>query len=158
MVVWAISVAGIILLTVLCDVIIPEGQTTKYIKTVTSLIAIVVMISPLPALLNGDLSLEVGGGKGSSIDQNYLEYVFAKQVDAMELRCEEYLADTKGIGGLEIDILHSTENNKISIKKVLVNIENMVIKQPNDNIDIVGEITSTITKLLAVDNSKVVIL
>ncbi|MCM1043837.1 MAG: stage III sporulation protein AF [Corallococcus sp.] len=78
MIVWAISVVGIILLTVLCDVVVPDGETNKYIKTVTSLIAVFVMLSPLPKLLNGDVDLDVifpETSVANGIQNNYLEYV-----------------------------------------------------------------------------------
>ena len=44
---WVLSVAGISMLAVLIDLILPTGQTKKYIKGVFALIVVVVVITPI---------------------------------------------------------------------------------------------------------------
>ena len=44
---WVITVCGIAILSVLCDVILPEGQTRKYIKTVVGIAVTFVIVQPL---------------------------------------------------------------------------------------------------------------
>ncbi|MBO4412852.1 MAG: stage III sporulation protein AF, partial [Clostridia bacterium] len=44
---WVLSVAGISMLAVLVDLILPLGQTKKYIKGVFALIVVVVVITPI---------------------------------------------------------------------------------------------------------------
>ena len=51
---WLIGVVGIISLGLLLEILIPEGQTSKYVKGAFSLLVIFVVISPLPKLLNGE--------------------------------------------------------------------------------------------------------
>lgn len=55
---WIISIVGVVVLGVLVDVMLPEGSTAKYIKGVFGLIALAVMIAPLPKLFNKDFNFE----------------------------------------------------------------------------------------------------
>lgn len=55
---WIISIVGVVVLGVLVDVMLPEGSTAKYIKGVFGLIALAVMIAPLPKLFNRDFNFE----------------------------------------------------------------------------------------------------
>ena len=52
---WLLSIAGIILLSVLCEFILPEGQINRYIRGIFAFITIFVIISPLPKLLNKEM-------------------------------------------------------------------------------------------------------
>ncbi len=52
---WLLSIAGIILLSVLCEFILPEGQINRYIRGIFSFITIFVIIAPLPSLLNKEM-------------------------------------------------------------------------------------------------------
>ena len=49
---WVLTVAGIAILSVLCDVILPEGQTRKYVKTVFGVVVSLVIIQPLIELFS----------------------------------------------------------------------------------------------------------
>lgn len=44
---WIISVCGIALMTVLCDVIIPDGGTKKYVRTVIGIVISFAILLPL---------------------------------------------------------------------------------------------------------------
>ena len=52
---WVLSVAGIALLTVLCDVILPVGQTKKNIKTVIGIVETLVVVQPLLNFFGQDI-------------------------------------------------------------------------------------------------------
>ena len=55
---WVLSIVGMCVLSVLIELILPEGQTRKYIKAIYSFFLIVVIIAPLPKLVRGDFDLE----------------------------------------------------------------------------------------------------
>ena len=55
---WVLSVAGISVLGVLIDLILPSGQTRKYVKGVFAFIVVLVIITPLPKLLGGEYRAE----------------------------------------------------------------------------------------------------
>ena len=51
---WVLSVAGIAILSVLADVILPVGQTKKYIKTVIGVVVTLVLVQPIFSIAAGD--------------------------------------------------------------------------------------------------------
>lgn len=86
---WVLSVAGIAILTVLADVILPGGQTRKYIKTVIGIVVTLVLVQPL-------LSFTAGGKYSFSLteqeiepQQQYISYVeYLEGQDAENLKNE----------------------------------------------------------------------
>ena len=69
---WVITVAGIAILSVLCDVILPEGQTRKYVKTVFGVVVTLVIVQPLIGLFS-DSSLF--SFKSVDIDDSQHQYI-----------------------------------------------------------------------------------
>ena len=55
---WLLSVVGVVILGVLIDVVLPEGNVNKYIKAVFAFVIILVIISPLTKIDSVDVSLE----------------------------------------------------------------------------------------------------
>ena len=47
---WLIGIVGVVSLGVLIEVLLPEGENSKYIRGIFSIIVIFVIISPLPKL------------------------------------------------------------------------------------------------------------
>lgn len=72
---WALSVAGIAILSVLCDVILPSGDTRKYVKTVLGVVVSLVLASPLIQFVGGDWSWQMD-------DELQLQQSFLDSVDA----------------------------------------------------------------------------
>ncbi len=54
---WILSVVGVILLSVLTDVLLPEGQTNKYIKGVFALLLVFIIITPVVNFFKSGVSL-----------------------------------------------------------------------------------------------------
>lgn len=82
---WVVTVAGIAILAVLCDIVMPDGQTRKYIKTVIGVVVTLVMIQPIVSFAFG-----AGANFGDStanvtevkVQQSYLDMVDDKQIQA----------------------------------------------------------------------------
>ena len=54
---WILSIVGMVLTVTLTEIMLPEGQTSKYIKGVISLMVVYVVIIPLPHLLNASIDV-----------------------------------------------------------------------------------------------------
>ena len=54
---WILSIVGTVLTITLTEVMLPEGQTAKFIKGVISLMVIYVVIAPIPALLRSKIDI-----------------------------------------------------------------------------------------------------
>ncbi|MBO7222477.1 MAG: stage III sporulation protein AF [Clostridia bacterium] len=100
---WLIGVVGIIALGLLLEILIPEGQTSKYVKGAFSLLVIFAVISPLPKLLNGEYQLDFVDTE-YSVDRNYLVYVTSRYTSSIESDLEKVLAEQGIDSGVEIVI------------------------------------------------------
>ena len=57
---WVLSVTAVVCLTVLLDIIMPDGQMKKYVKGIVSIIVIFVIVTPLASLAVGKFDLTKG--------------------------------------------------------------------------------------------------
>ena len=110
---WLLSIAGIILLSVLCEFILPEGQINRYIRGIFAFITIFVIIAPLPKLFNKEMDFS-----------NFLSsYDIELQEDYL------YEINLSKLNALQNDIINELENRGIENVKISysANVENMDI-------------------------------
>ena len=93
---WVVTVAGIAILSVLCDVILPEGQTRKYVKTVFGVVVSLVIISPVVTLFSDGFGDGIFESETVTAQQGYLDNVSAREKQ-YALRSVELLLGDKGI-------------------------------------------------------------
>ena len=89
---WVVTVAGIAILSVLCDVILPEGQTRKYVKTVFGVVVTLVIVQPLIGLFNDSDWFSFSSDSVDGIQEQYIESVDNRQnrniADSLKLLLE----------------------------------------------------------------------
>lgn len=71
---WILSVAGVAVLSVLCEIILPSGKTKKYVKTVIGVVVTLALVQPLFSLF-GNFSQGNVLEKEISPQRQYLNYV-----------------------------------------------------------------------------------
>ena len=109
---WVVTVAGIAILSVLCDVILPEGQTRKYVKTVFGVVVSLVIIQPILGLFSSDVSSSVMDNDIVAPQQQYLDSV-ANRENQQALSTVKQLLQSKGI------VVKSIELNSAGEKLIL---------------------------------------
>lgn len=86
---WIVAITGVICLGILLDIVLPSGQTTKYIRGAFSLILVLVIVSPIPSLVKKDWQLKFDDFQFSSTQS---ESETATDVYGAGIkRCEENL-------------------------------------------------------------------
>lgn len=78
---WLLSIAGVILLSVLAELVLPEGQMNKYTKTIFSFVILLVIIMPLPKLFGKDFNIN----KFFKNDENILQEDYLYQINLDKL-------------------------------------------------------------------------
>ena len=68
---WVLSIVGIVVLTLMVDIIIPEGKTGKYIKGVFAMLTVFVIAMPLPKIFNSEFDLEEFLQQNTSASADY---------------------------------------------------------------------------------------
>lgn len=100
---WVVTVAGIAILSVLCDVILPEGQTRKYVKTVFGVVVSLVIIQPVVGLFSAGVNGDVIGFDDVAPQGQYLSSVADRQA-AYDLKNVKQLLELKGIAVKSMDL------------------------------------------------------
>ena len=109
---WVITVAGISILAVLCDIILPDGQTRKYIKTVIGIIVTLVMLHPIANFVQGPLTIndyQSSDYSNVQVQQSYLDMVDDKQLKSKITTAQSVLK----ANGLEVQVVEINKRDKV---------------------------------------------
>lgn len=91
---WILAISGIALIGIIVDIILPEGQIQKYCRNIFGLIMLLVIITPLPGLINKNYDFSfVFRGKDISIDENYVEEGYKSRLRLLERSCTAELEE-----------------------------------------------------------------
>ena len=141
---WVLSVTAVVCLTVLLDIIMPDGQMKKYVKGIVSIIVIFVIVTPLASLVVGKFDLTKGN---ITIDSDMLESLESTSDRYREIQLESMLSDD----GITADVKIVSDNGK---KKVEVIIKNEVLSENEMNI-LKQKVSKTVAEFLDIDDSDV---
>ncbi len=150
------TIIGVIVLTVLADMMLPDGQTSKYIKFVIGIIVVYVMISGISTLLDSSTTVLADVSLDSvSIDEDYMAYIVDANSQSYEATCMSAL-EASGYYETEVTVVCVQSNYSVDVESVEVNISKCGISSQNDNIDIVvQDIVTIISYLLSIDSQQV---
>lgn len=141
---WVLSVTAVICLTVLLDIIMPDGQMKKYVKGIVSIIVIFVIITPLASIAVGEFDLTKGN---ITIDSEMLDNLESTSDRYRETQLEAMLSDDD----ITVDVKIENDNGK---KKVEVIIQNQVLSENEMNI-LKQKVKDTVTDFLGIDSGSV---
>ena len=154
--VWLLSIVGIILVSVIVDIIMPEGQTAKYIKGILALFTVFVVVMPLPGLSLGSINFNNWfSGSASKVDDNFIESVNQQKIIQYETIIESALSDN-GYFGVTVSIDADTSQSNMQINAVNVDLRLLVLTDPGLNININDKIRGIITGLIRVDAGQII--
>lgn len=89
---WMTAIAGVIALGILLEILLPEGQTAKYVKGAFSLLVVFVIVSPLPSVF-GALKEWQPAYSDIAPDYGFLEDAAGMFAQASEERLHEVLTE-----------------------------------------------------------------
>ena len=118
---WLIGIVGVVSLGVLIEIVLPEGENSKYIRGIFSIIVIFVIVSPLPKLLKGDFVKEFTGNGDSAlieIDEDYYQSIRQEIHNTIITGLREELS-ANGYGEVEFEITFD-DGYAYAVEKVTV--------------------------------------
>ena len=156
---WIMSIVGIICLSVLIELILPNGQMNKYIKGIFSFIIILVILSPIPKLLHKDYDFSnMFESSQIKVQEDYLYQLNLNKVSAMQKSINSQIEECGYLNvsaRIDSDIFAST----IEIKAVYVDISQLSISEKalhTDILDIKKDMLEIVTKVVKIKNERVV--
>lgn len=154
---WIMAVVGISVLGVLVDLIMPDGQTKKYIKGVFAFIVVLVIISPLPSLLNKEFSInDIFEENAIVIQEDFVYQVNRDRLETLENMIEADLKE-QGISNVSVKISANIFTNKMKIEAVFVDLSQVVINQNLEHIDINELVAKSVLKYVSIEKNNIVI-
>ena len=156
---YVLSIAGIILISIVIDLVICDGALSSHIKSIFSFFTIAVIIAPLPSFLsieNISSVLEIGDYE---IQKGYIYTLNESRLETMAKE-EELLLQAEGYKN--INIIFSSSNmteSELRIDGVNINIVNLVIQQGaeyHDKIELKNYLTDKICQKYSIEEGGVV--
>lgn len=153
---WVLSITGICLLSVIIDLIVPDGKTNSSIKNVFSYAIVLVVILPLPKLLKNDFNLNNAFSECEfEIQDSYIYNVNQAKLDQWTENISLDL-NQKGIYGVVVSISANIFETNMQVNAVYVDLYNVVISENLKNINIKTEVASVVLKYINIDKEKVI--
>lgn len=132
---WIISVVGVILLSVLTDVLLPEGQMNKYVKGIFSILLIFVIIAPLADFIRKDIEIsdllnfdmESGGIVAEKSEIVEMEESLRADLETLGIQCEKVVIFSREnnintIVGVNVFLKEKKEEKQVDmIRKIITN-------------------------------------
>ena len=145
---WILSIAGVTILSVLVDLILPSGQTAKYIKNVFAFVLIFVIISPLPSLIKGKFNVnDIFESEEIILQEDFIYQVNRDKLTALKKSITDAL-DEEGFKNVLVTINADIFQIDMQIKEINVDLSDLVIDENSGHIDIEKAITEIIVKLV----------
>ncbi len=145
---WLLSIAGIICLSVVVELILPDGQINKYIKSIMSFLVTLVIIMPLPKLLNSnkDYSGFLDYENSIEVDQDYLYQLNLDKANSIKMDIED---DIRALGYKNVSVYISCDifESQMTFSSITVDLSSLVITENAEHKDI-SKIRKDITKII----------
>ena len=129
---WIISISALALLTVLVDVILPEGNTQKYVKAVVGVVLSFVIISSFAKLVDEISGHGVDFEEDVAVQQQFIE-VLDEQHQLARVQAVMRVAESLSITNVTVSLL---DNGYVCIKvncskQVLTDLQNALSQVEN---------------------------
>ena len=153
---WIMAVVGSCVLGVLVDLVLPNGQTKKYIKGVFAFFVVLVIISPLPNLLGKEFKLnDIFEENPVIIQEDFIYQVNRDRLDVLENMIVSDIEE-QGVKGVEIILNANIFTQNMEIEAVFVDLSQVVINENLAHIDINELVAESVLKYVSIEKSKII--
>ena len=147
---YILTLLGVILIEVIIQVVLPPGSTSKYISGMFALFVVFIIISPVVNWVKNDYKLsDYFVSSNINLDQKLLNTMYSSKIKAVDNDIKLELEQI-GLYQVDIEIKYSVVADNIEINQVLVNLNNLVIKDFSKNINKYVFIRQVVMKHLSV--------
>ena len=154
---WISSIIGVCFLSVLVDLMLPDGKTNTLIKKVVSYIIVAIVLMPLINLANNKNNIQdVFSYSEIQIQENYIYNINQSKIDAIKESIQKEL-ESKGILGVQISVSADVFTQEMEIYAIYVDLYNMVISGDSKNKNIKTEVVSVVQNYVNIAKEKIMI-
>ena len=135
---WGLTLLGLAVICTIAEMLLPQGKTRGVIRSVMATLAVLVIVTPLPNLINNGFDFDFIEGT-VKLDTDYIKYSDDKRGEYSARAAELYLSQN-GYDGIDV----SVQMDGYKVKSVTAKITDSSIMQNGEHIN-----NSEIKKLLA---------
>ena len=152
---WILSITGIIVVTLLVEIILPNGKTNKLIKSIIGIFSIFVIISPLKKFDIDSLDLTAVFQSEIKIDSNFIDNRNKEKIVAYEKLIEDTLTQN-GYKNTIILLKGAFDGEKLIFENAFVDLRDLVLLEDSLNINKYTKIIAIIKKVITIEEEKIV--
>lgn len=152
---WLMNIVGIVILSVLVDIILPDSKISKYVKSVFAFIILLIIIAPLKDIkgINFDLN-EYFQNPNIEVDEDFINNINKMKVEKLSNNIL-ILAENSGFYNLDVQIVSNNNESELQISKVNIFLENLVIDEKNKHIDKYRKIKDIVKTVVSVNEEMI---
>ena len=151
---WVLSIIGVVLISVIVEMILPKGSVGKFIKSVLAIFIVFIIVSPIVTFKNSNYLEKIFDLNSIEIDVEYVKNVNEQKVIEYQNNIMSVLKES---GFLNVDVNIDAEIGKeIKINRVYVNLCNLVLTGDILHIDKYTKIIAIITSIVDVKKENIV--
>lgn len=151
---WILSVVGIVFISIIMEIILPNGKTNNFIKSIFSIFLLFIFISPIKEIIN-KFNTETFNEENIVLDENFLYDINQAKNESNQLLIQNRLK-SKGIDGVNVVICNNLNNYDYTIDKIYIDTSNLVISNDLKHINKYEVITNTILELINIEKDKII--
>lgn len=122
---WLLSIAGVVVLGVLAEFVLPEGQMNKYTKVIFSFVTLLVIILPLPKIFGKEFDISKYFGESEEILQDdYLEQVNLDKLTEISQSVNKMIEES-GLKNVVVSINASIFGKELEIYNIFVDLKDI---------------------------------
>lgn len=124
---WLLSIIGIVFLSILFDLIYPNGKTNKFCKGIFGVIAVGIILNPI-------LKIDLDSTSSEYVDKELVESISQAKAEVYEASIENYLKSI-GIEGVCVEVKYTLSENDFKLKSIYLDSSNIVLSKDLTNIN-----------------------
>jgi stage III sporulation protein AF len=122
---WLLCICGVVILSVLAQLILPEGQMNKYCSMIFSFMILLVIIIPLPKIFGKDFDFStIFGGTETSLQEDYLQQLNLDKLTSISEGINTQI-EQRGLLGVVVSINANIFADELEIYNILVDLRDL---------------------------------
>lgn len=149
---WLLSVAGVVFMGVMLEIILPNGKTVPFIKQIFSLLTLFVIVSPIVDFIDKNVSLS---SSEMVIDYNFIYQHNLQKVEVAQKQIEDNI-ELLGYGDVSVIVNGTIFEEELRYSSVYVDISNLVVRDDIKKNDLKSEIKLLINSVINVEEENII--
>lgn len=154
---YLLGILGAVLVITIIDLILPNGNISKYIKSIGAIFLVATICSPIVGIMKNGIDLNsIFGNSQYSIDDNYLYNSQLKEAELLSTNLEKLLNDY-GYSDVEIIINIEPNNSTIKISTIFADFSKTVLSKNEKHIINYTAVKELIANYTGIEEDKILI-